>query len=510
MLFALPKRKRAHHIAHPVLTDHLAGNIGRPLDVVRGALGKLVQDNFLSRAAAHQAHDFVEQVNFAPVVLLLGQVPRGPEGEAPGDNRHLVNGVGVRQDVRHQGMARLVVSRISLLLLADDHAAALPAHEHLVLGLFEVAHIDDLLILSGSPQCRFVDHVGQLSAGEARRAAGESFDIYIGPTGDVLDVDGQNPLAALYVGQRDNHLAVEPAGAQQGRVEDIRPVRGGDQDHPVVGFKPIHLDQKLIEGLLPLVVPTTEARAPMATDRVNLVDENDARGLLLALLKEVPHPGGPYTDEHLHEIASRDGEEGDVGLAGDGPGQQGLAGPGRSHQKDPLGNLPTQTLKLLRIGQEIDDFLQLLLGLIDPGNVFEGRLLLRIRQQAGLALAKREGLRSPGLHLAHKENPYAQEQHHREPSHKQVHVPRGLLRRLDADPNPLGAQKPDQLRVLWREGPKLLAPDQATVNAVAQDENLFDLTLLDHVHKVAEDDSPGVLLRPVKDLEEGNHNEPDD
>src|SRR3546814_10832848 len=71
----------------------------------------------------------------------------------------------------------------------------------------------------------------------------------------------------------------------------------------------------------------------MAADRVDLVDEDDAGGVLLALLEHVAHPAGADADEHLDEIRAGDGEERHVRLAGDGPRQQRLAGArGRSEE----------------------------------------------------------------------------------------------------------------------------------------------------------------------------------
>src|SRR5919106_1466904 len=64
--------------------------------------------------------------------------------------------------------------------------------------------------------------------------------------------------------------------------------------------------------------------AAMRANRVDLVDENDARRVLLALLEQVAHARGADADEHLDEIGAADRKERDVGFAGDGARQQGL------------------------------------------------------------------------------------------------------------------------------------------------------------------------------------------
>jgi hypothetical protein len=92
-----------------------------------------------------------------------------------------------------------------------------------------------------------------------------------------------------------------------------------------VGFESVHLDEQLVQRLLALVVATAEASAALPTDRVDLVDEDDARRILLRLIEQVAHARGADADEHLDELRARDAEERHAGLTRDGLGQQGFA-----------------------------------------------------------------------------------------------------------------------------------------------------------------------------------------
>ena len=97
---------------------------------------------------------------------------------------------------------------------------------------------------------------------------------------------------------------------------------------------------------------------------------------------------GADADEHLDEVGAGDGEERHVRLAGDGAGQQRLAGAGRADQQHALGDLAAEALELLRVLQELDDFLQLALGLVDAGDVVEGDAALLLGQQPGAATCR--------------------------------------------------------------------------------------------------------------------------
>src|SRR5690242_5356089 len=126
----------------------------------------------------------------------------------------------------------------------------------------------------------------------------------------------------------------------------------------------------------------------MTANSINFVDENNARSVFLALLKQVADTGGAYTNKHFHKIGPRDREEGNVRFTSDSTGQQGLSGSGRSHQEDTLGDSAPQLLKLLRLAQEIDDFLQFFLGLLHAGHIFKCNLLVLGGKQASAALSE--------------------------------------------------------------------------------------------------------------------------
>ena len=102
----------------------------------------------------------------------------------------------------------------------------------------------------------------------------------------------------------------------------------------------------------------------------------------------IPNAAGTDSDEHLDEIGAGDGEERNASLAGDRPGEQRLAGPGRPDQQRALGDLAAEALELGRVLEEVDDLGQILLGLVDAGDILESHLVLVLGQQPRLRLAE--------------------------------------------------------------------------------------------------------------------------
>jgi hypothetical protein len=96
-------------------------------------------------------------------------------------------------------------------------------------------------------------------------------------------------------------------------------------------------------------------------------------------------------------------------------------------------NLAAQPLELLRVAQELDDFLEILLGLVDACNIVKGDTAGMLRQEFCLRLAKAHRLAGSALHLAHEEDPDAKDDEHRQPGYEEGAEDRALRRwpRLD-------------------------------------------------------------------------------
>ena len=116
--------------------------------------------------------------------------------------------------------------------------------------------------------------------------------------------------------------------------------------------------------------------------------------------------------------------------------------PGGPTSSAPRGNAAAEPLELLRIAQELDDLLQLGLGLVDAGHVLEGDAAVALGEQLGLGLAEAHGTAAARLHLAHEEHPHADQEQHREPvdqhaqdrGHVFVGQPGGNLHALLGEP----------------------------------------------------------------------------
>ncbi|CAG7113321.1 hypothetical protein PICSAR202_03872 [Mycobacterium avium subsp. paratuberculosis] len=430
--------------AHAELGDHRAGDLGGLLDVGHRAGGRLAEDQLLGGAATHREHQLRDHLRAgAQALVLLGHRDRVPAGAAARQDRHLVDGFDVGHRPGRQRVAALVVGGDLLFLLADDAALAARPADHPVDRFLQSGAGDDGAVLACGQQRRLVDHVGQVGAGHADGALGQAVEVGVGGDRLALGMHRQHRAAAgqVRVGNRD--LAVEAAGPQQRRVQDVGPVGGGDQDHAGPRVEPVHLDQQLVQRLLALVVTAAQAGAALASHRVDLVDEDDARVVLFGLVEQVTNPGRAHPDEHLDEVGPGDGEERNPGLAGHRPGQQRLTGAGWPVEQHALGDLGAQRLIAARVLQEVLDLVELLDRLVDPGDVGERGLGHVLGELFGPRLSEPEAHPGAALHAReHHEQPDQQQQGQH--VHQQLAQDAALVDDR-ADLRVLGAQRVEQV-----------------------------------------------------------------
>lgn len=217
----------------------------------------------------------------------------------------------------------------------------------------------------------------------------------------------QNGFASCSVRAFYHDLTVEASWAQKSRVKHIWAVGGCQHHNGFMRVKAVHLDQNLIKGLFAFVVAPSQSSAALATDRVEFIDEDDARGAFPGSGKEVTNATRPNADQHLDEFGGRHREKRHVGFAGNGSGEQGLAGPRRANQQDAFRNLATEPLETGRGFEKLDDLDQFGLRLVNACDISKGGLSFVAAIEPGTALAEREDT-ALGTHHAPAQPPEKQ------------------------------------------------------------------------------------------------------
>ena len=99
----------------------------------------------------------------------------------------------------------------------------------LSLAHFEVFVRDRLLIHARGVQRGFIDQVREVCAGESRRASRDHGDIDIFSQWNLSDMNREDAFAAFDVRPGNDNAPIKTAGSQQCRIQNIGPVRRGNQ-----------------------------------------------------------------------------------------------------------------------------------------------------------------------------------------------------------------------------------------------------------------------------------------
>ena len=144
----------------------------------------------------------------------------------------------------------------------EQTALALRSGHDPLYGGGEIGHGDLVGATAGGDDRRLVHQIGEIGAGEPGRDCRHLVEIDIGGKLDPLDMDSEDRFAPFPVGTIEHDLTVEAAGPQQRRIEDFRPVGGGEQNDALAWIEAIEFGQELVERLLLLVVTAETTRTP--------------------------------------------------------------------------------------------------------------------------------------------------------------------------------------------------------------------------------------------------------
>src|SRR6185436_19183835 len=272
-----------------------------------------------------------------------------------------------------------------------------------------------------------------------------------------------------------------------------------------------HFHEQLVERLLALVVPTAEAGTAMAADRVDFVDEDDARRVLLGLLEHVAHAAGADADEHLDEVGTGDREERHLRLAGDRLGEQRFAGARRAHHQHAARDAPAELLELRRVAEEFDQLGHFLLRLVTACDVGERDGVVRLVKHPRLALAEAErAAPAAALHLPHEEDPHADQQQHREPRDEDLREEALLFLGTRLDLDAVLDEVADHPDVAGAIGDVTLLVRRHPLDRPTLDGRGFDAAAARRFHEIRVRDGILGCLPRIELLDDGQHDEPDD
>ena len=327
-------------------------------------------------------------------------------------------------------MTAFVVRCQFFLLIAHDMGFSLrPRHDALD-GFLQCIHVDGFPVAARGQKCRFVDQVGKVCSGEARRTPREDIEVGVLIHRLAFRMHFQDCETTPHVRLVNDNLPVKAPRTQKRGIENIGAVRRCDDDNALVRRKAVHFHKKLIERLLTFVVSAADARAALATHCVNLINEHDARRVSFRLVEQIAHSRSADTDEHLNEIRTADAEKRHAGLARHRPRKKRLARARRAEKKHAFRDARTQVIEFFRLAQELNDFFQFLLGLVRSGDVAEVHFDLVPAAHARVAAAERHHASAAALGLLHDEKPNARQQENRQYRRQHRRPPRRLWRVL--------------------------------------------------------------------------------
>ena len=278
----------------------------------------------------------------------------------------------------------------------------------------------DVLSFAGGQQRRFVDQVRQVGADEAGGDRGDFLQVDVGSSFDVLHVDFEDRLRGRARradrparGDRSGRDAAGPDRAfRAGCVAAITIT-------PLLRVEAVHLDQQRVERLLAFVVAADDAAAAGFAERVELVDEDDARRLWLRPAGTCRGRGPRRRRRTFRRSRSRDRlKNGTPASPAMALASSVLPVPGGPTSSTPLGMRPPSIWYFSGLRRNSTTSRSFFHRFVDAGHVFESDADIFLGVQLAAAAAERHRAAGPAQAAHHEE----EEQHEQAGDHQHRHI----------------------------------------------------------------------------------------
>jgi hypothetical protein len=168
------------------------------------------------------------------------------------------------------------------------------------------------------------------------------------------------------------NASIEPTRADERLIKRVIPIRRCQNYHVVCARHSIQFHQQLIQSLHVLLRGRPASARPTKAYGVELVNKEDARSVCASLSEKIPDTLRPLANEDLDELGRRAKEEGHIRLPRHCASEQRLSCATRPFQQDTLRRLSAERVKGVWIVQELNYFLQFLLGGFQSSYIGEG------------------------------------------------------------------------------------------------------------------------------------------
>lgn len=159
-------------------------------------------------------------------------------------------------------------------------------------------------------------------------------------------MDSKDFEAPSWVRNANVYFTVEAPKATQSRIDAVGPIGGCDDNDVGAGLHSIHEGEELGDDT---ALDFSASLLTLGSNRINFIDEDDGRRVLLSLFKSFAQVTLTLTGHLGHDLGAIDGEEKGSGLIGNCAGNERLTCTRRAKHQDATRRLDTNALEKLRV-----------------------------------------------------------------------------------------------------------------------------------------------------------------
>ena len=176
-----------------------------------------------------------------------------------------------------------------LFFLRDYFTLLLRSNTHFDKCLADISLADIHTILFCCCNRSFIHQILQIRSGKSCCRLCDLRQIHIITKRLALGMHLQDLFSSLYIRTSNTHFTVKSSRTQNCRIQNIHTVGRRHYDNAFVHTESVHLHQQLVQCLFTLIMTAAHTGTTSSCHRINLINENDTRCILLGFFKQISH-----------------------------------------------------------------------------------------------------------------------------------------------------------------------------------------------------------------------------
>ena len=248
----------------------------------------------------------------------------------------------------------------------------LPSCQNTIGNILQIVHGYHFAVFAQGIQHGFIQQILDLRSRKPPGHLHQRIQRNVPRNGFSVQMNVDNGPTGFRVGITNENIFVHATWSHERRVQEIHTVGRTNHKNTVGMLEPVQINQQLVQCLILLWIGTHHVVTTFASQRINLVNENNTRLVFFGQFEQLAYACGADPHIFLGKFATRNRDKRHVELPTEPFGHQGFTVAWRTLENDTFGSTHIVLAVLFVMHENVGSLKELLFNFIVPAYIIKG------------------------------------------------------------------------------------------------------------------------------------------